>query len=63
MESMKIFLTEFQHRGKVMTGPILYANSFEEAQEAADEYGLEVVGELTDVYIPPSDFSGERTLH
>ncbi len=63
MESMKIYITEYTHQGKTEEGPILYAHSMSEAQEVADEYGLEVVGELTDIYVPPKNIWGDRTIH
>ena len=35
MESMKIYITEYTHKGKTEEGPILYAHSMSEAQEVA----------------------------
>ena len=44
--SLKIFLTEFRFRGTIYEGPNIVAESFEEAEEQAEEYGVIVVGML-----------------
>ena len=44
--SLKIFLTEFRFRGTIHEGPNIVAESFEDAEEQAEEYGVIVVGML-----------------
>ena len=36
--SLKIFLTEFRFRGTIHEGPNIVAESFEDAEEQAEEY-------------------------
>ena len=42
--SLKIFLTEFRFRGTILVGPNIVAESFDDAEEQAEEYGVIVVG-------------------
>ena len=40
--SLKIFLTEFRFRGTIHEGPNIVAESFEDAEEQAEELGLPI---------------------
>ena len=44
--SLKVFLTEFRFQGTIHEGPNIIAESFEEAEEQAEHYGVIVVGML-----------------
>jgi predicted RecB family endonuclease len=58
---MKIFLTEFTKEGQTYSGPRIFAPTIEEADLAAEELGVEVIGELEDVFVYDND---ERvTIH
>ena len=46
---MKIFLTKFTHDGKDYSGPNIHANCMSDAELIAENEGLEVEGELTDL--------------
>jgi hypothetical protein len=60
---MKIFLTEYKIGQEIVDGPVIAADSFEEAEEEAQVYNLIVVGML-DVYVlEPSETSMDRVLH
>ena len=47
--SLKIFLTEFRFKGTIHEGPNIVAESFEDAEEQAESYGVIVVGMLDGV--------------
>ena len=46
---MKIFLTKFTHDGKDYCGPNIHAECMDDAELIAENQGLEVEGELTDL--------------
>tara|TARA_R100001510_G_C7654674_1_gene213423 strand:+ start:920 stop:1099 length:180 start_codon:yes stop_codon:yes gene_type:complete len=46
---LKIFLTKFTHNGKDYSGPNIHAKSMFDAEVIAEDQGLEVEGELTDL--------------
>ena len=68
---MKIYLTEMEIYGKVYAGPNIVASSFEKAEQAAEQSGLIVVGELDtlvvnddDTWYPTTvDTENNRTVH
>ena len=60
MESMKIFLTEIEAYGTTFAGPNIIASSFEQAELAAAQNHLIVVGELDSIYI---DDEAEKHLN
>ena len=68
---MKIYLTEMEVYGKVFAGPNIVAPSFEKAEQAAEQSGLIVVGELDtlvvnddDTWYPTTvDTENNRTVH
>ena len=51
MESMKIFLTEIKAYGTTFAGPNIVASTYEQAELAAAQNHLVVVGELDSIYI------------
>ena len=51
METMKIFLTEIEAYGTTFAGPNIVASSFEQAELAAAQNHLVVVGELDSIYV------------
>ena len=51
METMKIFLTEIEAYGTTFAGPNIVASSYENAELAAAQKHLVVVGELDSIYI------------
>lgn len=59
---MKIFLTKFTHDGKEYSGPNIHAKSMLDAELIAENQGLEVEGELTDLVDLDLD-SKLRVLH
>ena len=69
METMKIFLTEIEAYGAIFAGPNIIAKSIEEAEEAAKNNGMSVIGELDSIYIDNEDtqhmnvLESERTIH
>ena len=48
---MKIFLTEIEAYGTTFAGPNIVASSFEQAELAAAQNHLVVVGELDSIYV------------
>ena len=66
---MKIFLTEIEAYGAIFAGPNIIAKSIEEAEEAAKNNGMSVIGELDSIYIDNEDtqhmnvLESERTIH
>tara|TARA_B100000900_G_scaffold230873_1_gene196045 strand:+ start:89 stop:295 length:207 start_codon:yes stop_codon:yes gene_type:complete len=52
---MKIYLTEMEIYGKVYAGPNIVASSFEKADEAAEQSGLTVIGELDSLVVNDDD--------
>ena len=48
---MKIFLTEIEAYGTIFAGPNIIAENIEEAEEAAKNNGINVIGELDSIYI------------
>ena len=52
---MKIYLTEMEVYGKVFAGPNIVAPSFEKAEQAAEQSGLIVVGELDTLVVNDDD--------
>ena len=52
---MKIYLTEMEVYGKVFAGPNIVASSFEKAEQAAEQSGLIVVGELDTLVVNDDD--------
>jgi hypothetical protein len=52
---MKIYLTEMEVYGKVFAGPNIVAPSFEKAEQAAEQSGLIVVGELDSLVVNEDD--------
>ena len=57
---MKIYLTRMEER----EGPLLCADSWEEAEQAANRLGLQVIVELPDMDMMPFVMSGVPvTLH
>ena len=48
---MKIFVTEFEHKGKVYAGPNIIAEDQEIAEETATASGYVVLGELQALYV------------
>ena len=51
METMKIFLTEIEAYGTTFAGPNIVASTYEQAELAAAQNHLVVVGELDSIYI------------
>ena len=51
MESMKIFLTEIEAYGTTFAGPNIVASTYEQAELAAAQNHLVVVGELDSIYV------------
>jgi len=66
---MKIFLTEIEAYGATFAGPNIIAKSIEEAEEAAKNNGMNVIGELDSIYIDNEAaqhmnvLQTERTIH
>ena len=66
---MKIFLTEIEAYGTTFAGPNIIAKSIEEAEEAAKNNGMNVIGELDSIYIDNEAaqhmnvLQTERTIH
>ena len=66
---MKIFLTEIEAYGTTFAGPNIIAKSIEEAEEAAKNNGMSVIGELDSIYIDNENtqhmnvLESERTIH
>ena len=48
---MKIFLTEIEAYGTTFTGPNIIAKTYEQAEQAAAQNHLVVVGELDSIYV------------
>ena len=48
---MKIFITEIEAYGTTFAGPNIIASSFEQAELAAAQNHLVVVGELDSIYV------------
>jgi len=48
---MKIFLTEIEAYGTTFAGPNIIAKNIEDAEEAAKNNGIHVIGELDSIYI------------
>ena len=61
--SLKIFLTEFRFRGAIHEGPNIVAESFEDAEEQAEEYGVIVVGMLDGTVSLEESEECRPTLH
>lgn len=59
---MKIFLTEIEAYGTTFAGPNIVASSFEQAELAAAQNHLVVVGELDSIYINDDDDEHINTL-
>ncbi len=51
METMKIFLTEIEAYGTTFAGPNIVASTYEQAELAAAQNHLVVVGELDSIYV------------
>ena len=66
---MKIFLTEIEAYGTTFAGPNIIAKKIEEAEEAAKNNGMTVIGELDSIYIDNENtqhmnvLESERTIH
>ena len=60
VKTKKIFTTEFKVNNKVFNGPIIYAETLEEAEWEADMIGLIVVG-ILDINI--EEEVEERVIH
>ena len=66
---MKIFLTEIEAYGTTFTGPNIIAKNIEDAEEAATNNGIHVIGELDSIYIDNEAAQHmnllltERTIH
>lgn len=64
----KVFATEFDNDDKrIVMGPIIQADTIEEAVNTAEYYGLNIIGEITELlasergtYLVPED---KRKLH
>ena len=52
---MKIFLTEVEAYGKIFAGPNIIASSLEKAEQAAEEHGLYIIGQLDSIYVSDDD--------
>ena len=57
---MRLFVTEFEVYGVRHIGPTLAAKNWQEAKHIAELAGLDLVCEISDVYL--SD-KGDHTLH
>jgi len=66
---MKVFLTELIMYGKTFAGPNIVAENMDTAIEAAEQNGLELVGELDTIVVDSSgnsyhtELSLNETLH
>jgi len=66
---MKVFLTELIMHGKTFAGPNIVAENMDTAIEAAEQNGLELVGELDTIVVDSSgnsyhtELSLNETLH
>jgi len=60
VKTKKIFTTEFKVNNKVFNGPMIYAETLEEAEWEADMIGLIVVG-ILDINI--EEEVEERVIH
>jgi len=60
VKTKKIFTTEFKVNNKVFNGPMIYAETLEEAEWEADMIGLIVVG-ILDINI--EEDVEERVIH
>ena len=60
---MKIFLTEFEHKGKRYEGPSIIAENEEVAESTAQAKNLIIVGELDTLFAYGSEDSEEIVLH
>lgn len=69
MKQMKVFLTELIMYGKTFAGPNIVAENMDTAIEAAEQNGLELVGELDTIVVDNSgnsyhtELSFNETLH
>ena len=59
---MKIYLTEMEVYGKVFAGPNIVASSIEKAEEAAEQSGLIVIGELDTLVVNDDSSSYSLTV-
>ena len=59
---MKIYITSFYYKGDEYAGPEIIAESQTDADGIAEERGLTLVGELTDL-IHEDLFKSERVIH
>tara|TARA_B100001094_G_scaffold326919_1_gene384018 strand:- start:987 stop:1187 length:201 start_codon:yes stop_codon:yes gene_type:complete len=66
---MKVFLTELTMHGKTYAGPNIIAENMDTAAIAAEQNGLELVGELDTIVVDNSgnshytELSFEETIH
>jgi len=60
---MKIFLTEYKIGKEIVDGPVIAADSFEEAEQEAQVYNLVVVGMLDVHVLDPYESLVDRVLH
>jgi|TARA_B100000900_G_scaffold386793_1_gene377522 hypothetical protein len=66
---MKVFLTELTMYGKTYAGPNIIAENMDTAIKAAEQNGLELVGELDTIVVDDSgnsyhtELSFEETIH
>lgn len=66
---MKVFLTELNMYGKTYAGPNIIAENMDTAIKAAEQNGLELVGELDTIVVDDSgnsyhtELSFEETIH
>jgi len=58
----KIYLTIFLHDGAEYAGPDIHAESLEQAEIIAENQGLKIDGELTDI-IAINDFDRPKVIH
>jgi|TARA_R100001443_G_scaffold117437_1_gene142669 hypothetical protein len=63
IDGKKIYLTEFKVGTVVYEGPYIYANSFEEADIEAVDFGVVIVGEAAIVKKDNNEEEWNRVLH
>jgi hypothetical protein len=60
---MKVFITEFKFKDTFYEGPNIVAESFEDAEETAETYGVNVVGMLDVIVTESNKEEWKKVLH
>jgi|TARA_B100001059_G_C17691347_1_gene505121 hypothetical protein len=62
-DNLKIYLTEFEYDGVTYDGPNIIADSFEEAEQHAENLGMIVVGKLDTLMSSYGTEDHKTTIH